>query len=55
MTNGNRVMFPIFQEGAYLYCGDVHALQGDAECNGMGAIEIRAPAVEVSLSSRRSA
>ena len=41
VTNGNRVMFPIFQEGAYLYCGDVHALQGDAECNGMGAIEIR--------------
>jgi acetamidase/formamidase len=41
VTNGNRVMFPIFQESAYLYCGDVHALQGDAECNGMGAIEIR--------------
>ncbi|MGE0007125.1 MAG: acetamidase/formamidase family protein [Parvibaculaceae bacterium] len=41
VTNGNKVMFPIFQEGAYLYCGDVHALQGDAECNGMGAIEIR--------------
>lgn len=41
VTNGNRVMFPIFQEGAYLYFGDVHALQGDAECNGMGAIEIR--------------
>jgi len=41
VTNGNRVMFPIFQEDAYLYFGDVHALQGDAECNGMGAIEIR--------------
>jgi len=41
VTNGNRVMFPIFHEGAYLYFGDVHALQGDAECNGMGAIEIR--------------
>ena len=41
VANGNRVMFPIFQEGAYLYFGDVHALQGDAECNGMGAIEIR--------------
>ena len=36
VTNGNRVMFPVFHEGAYL-----HALQGDAECNGMGAIEIR--------------
>lgn len=41
VTNGNKVMFPVFQGGAYLYCGDVHALQGDAECNGMGAIEIR--------------
>jgi amidase len=41
VTNGNKVIFPVFQGGAYLYCGDVHALQGDAECNGMGAIEIR--------------
>ncbi len=41
VTNGNRVMFPVFHEGAYLYFVDVHALQGDAECNGMGAIEIR--------------
>ncbi len=41
VTNGNKVMFPVFQGGAYLYCGDVHALQGDGECNGMGAIEIR--------------
>jgi amidase len=41
VTNGNRIMFPVFHDGAYLYFGDVHALQGDAECNGMGAIEIR--------------
>jgi amidase len=41
VTNGNRVMFPVYHEDAYLYFGDVHALQGDAECNGMGAIEIR--------------
>ena len=41
VTNGNRIMFPVFHEGAYLYFGDVHALQGDAECVGMGAIEIR--------------
>jgi acetamidase/formamidase len=41
VTNGNLVSFPVAQEGAYLYFGDVHALQGDAECNGMGAIEIR--------------
>jgi amidase len=56
VTNGNRVMFPVFQEGAYLYCGDVHALQGDAECNGMGAIEIRGHLrlkVEVSRAPKR--
>lgn len=41
VSNGNRVMFPVYHEDAYLYVGDVHALQGDAECNGMGAIEIR--------------
>lgn len=41
VTNGNIVKFPVYHEGAYLYFGDVHALQGDAECVGMGAIEIR--------------
>ncbi len=41
VTNGSLISFPVHQEGAYLYFGDVHALQGDAECNGMGAIEIR--------------
>lgn len=41
VTNGNLVSFAVHHEGAYLYFGDVHALQGDAECNGMGAIEIR--------------
>ncbi len=41
VADGNRVMFPVFHEDAFLYFGDVHALQGDAECNGMGAIEIR--------------
>ncbi len=39
VTNGNRIMFPVFHEGAYLYFGDVHALQGDAECNGMDWLE----------------
>ncbi len=41
VTNGNVVSFPVCQDGALLYFGDVHALQGDAECNGLGAIEIR--------------
>ena len=39
---GNTVMFPIEQDGAQLYVGDCHALQGDGECVGMGATEIGA-------------
>ena len=51
VTNGNKLMMPVFQEGAYLHVGDVHALQGDAECNGVGAIEIRGHLrMQVSLS-----
>ena len=51
VTNGNKLMMPVFQEGAYLHVGDVHALQGDAECNGVGAIEIRGHLrLQVSLS-----
>ena len=51
VTNGNKLMMPIFQEGAYLHFGDVHALQGDAECNGVGAIEIHGHLrLQVSLS-----
>lgn len=39
---GNTVMFRVVREGAHLFLGDCHALQGDGECNGMGAIEIAA-------------
>ena len=39
---GNTVMFPIEQDGAQLYVGDCHALQGDGEAVGMGATEIGA-------------
>ncbi len=38
---GNVLILPVFHEGALLHMGDVHAVQGDAECNGIGAIEIR--------------
>lgn len=42
ITAGNTVMFPVNQDGASLYLGDCHALQGDGECVGMGAVEIGA-------------
>jgi acetamidase/formamidase len=39
---GATVMFAVNQEGAGLYIGDCHALQGDGECVGFGATEIGA-------------
>lgn len=41
VTAGNTLVLPVYHEGALLHIGDVHAVQGDAECNGLGAIEIR--------------
>jgi amidase len=50
VTAGNTVSLRIFREGAHLFLGDCHAIQGDGECNGMGAIEIAATlTVKVSL------
>jgi amidase len=40
ITTGNSVFFRVNKEGAHLFLGDCHAIQGDGECNGMGAIEI---------------
>ncbi len=34
---GNRVMLPVFHEGARFYLGDVHASQGDTEFTGTAA------------------
>jgi acetamidase/formamidase len=34
---GNRLMLPIFHEGALFYLGDVHASQGDTEFTGTAA------------------
>jgi amidase len=34
---GNRVLLPIFHEGALFYLGDVHASQGDTEFTGTAA------------------
>ena len=42
ITPGNTVMLRVNRDGAHLFLGDCHALQGDGECNGMGAIEIAA-------------
>jgi amidase len=40
ITAGNTVMFRVNKDGTHLFMGDCHAIQGDGECNGMGAIEI---------------
>lgn len=39
---GNSIAFRVHHDGAHLFLGDCHAIQGDGECNGMGAIEIAA-------------
>ena len=50
ITTGNTVMFRINKDGTHLFMGDCHAIQGDGECNGMGAIEIAATlTVKVSI------
>lgn len=56
VTAGNIVMLPVWHEGALLHMGDVHAVQGDAECNGIGAIEIRGRVtLSVELATKPSA
>jgi len=51
VTSGNSVMLKVQQDGAHLFLGDCHALQGDGEANGMGGIEIAAVlTVRVALS-----
>jgi amidase len=34
LTEGTTVFLPVFQEGALLFLGDAHAMQGDGEDNG---------------------
>lgn len=41
---GNKVMFPVYVKGAFLFLGDVHAVQGDGEISG-SAIEVPAECV----------
>ena len=42
ITPGSTVSFVVHRDGAGLYVGDCHALQGDGECVGMGATEVGA-------------
>ncbi len=35
VKKGNKVMLPVFHEGAYLYIGDMHGSQGDSEFYGI--------------------
>jgi len=39
---GTRIILPIAVDGAFFFLGDCHAVQGDGELCGLGAIEIRA-------------
>src|SRR5205085_8501350 len=49
-TIRNNMMFRLHHECAHLFRCDCHALQGDGECVGMGAVEIAAELeVRVSL------
>jgi acetamidase/formamidase len=50
ITSGNWVFFRVNKDGTHLFLGDCHAIQGDGEANGMGAIEIATTlTVKVSL------
>lgn len=36
ITSGNRIYFPVFQDGGLFALGDLHASMGDGEMNGTG-------------------
>lgn len=40
ITTGSKVSFRVNHAGAHLFLGDCHAIQGDGECVGMGAVEV---------------
>jgi acetamidase/formamidase len=42
ITTGSTLMLRVEHPGAHLFLGDCHAIQGDGEANGMGAIETAA-------------
>jgi acetamidase/formamidase len=50
---GTRVLLPVAVDGALLFVGDCHAVQGDGELSGFGGIEIRARVtIKVGLAPR---
>ena len=50
---GTTVYLPINVDGALMFLGDCHAVQGDGELSGFGAIEVRTfTTVQVDLMSR---
>ncbi|MEM2122931.1 MAG: acetamidase/formamidase family protein [Candidatus Bathyarchaeia archaeon] len=42
VCKGNRLYLPVYSEGALLYMGDVHAIQGEGEAPGGVAVEMPA-------------
>lgn len=42
ISPGTRLVLPIAVDGAFFFLGDCHAVQGDGELCGLGAIEVRA-------------
>jgi len=50
---GNKISFPIFHDGALLYVGDAHAIQGDGEISGT-AVEMPAEiTLKIDVSNER--
>lgn len=39
---GTTVLLPVYHEGAHLFLGDCHAIQGDGEIQSVGGIEVAA-------------
>ena len=53
ITTGNKVMLRVHHEGAHLFLGDCHAIQGDGECDRHGRDRDRGRAAGAGLACRR--
>ena len=54
IREGATVYLPVFHKGAYLYFGDVHALQGDGEITGSGIETTADVSFEVRLRKKKT-
>ena len=54
LREGAAVYLPVFHDGAYLYFGDVHALQGDGEIIGSGIETTADVTLEVRLHKKKT-